>query len=132
MQLCGQFVIEASTAPEHLDEFFAQVMRLLAAQAETIAPVDLERAQNQIAVRTLRAQEHPAQRLEDAVLDLFALGRVRARAEVMERVHAVTATQVRSEFERMLGMRAAIAMAGQVPKGAGDRVRELGGASRAK
>jgi predicted Zn-dependent peptidase len=123
MQLCGQFVIEASTAPEHLDEFFAQVMRLLAAQAETIAPVDLERAQNQIAVRTLRAQEHPAQRLEDAVLDLFALGRVRARAEVMERMHAVSADQVRSEFERMLGARAAIAIAGKVPKGAVDRVR---------
>jgi hypothetical protein len=48
---------------------------------------------------------------------------VRTRAEVVERMHTVTATQVRSEFERMLGTRAAIAIAGKVPKGAVDRVR---------
>jgi predicted Zn-dependent peptidase len=125
MDLCGQFVIEASTAPEHLDEFFAEVMRLLVAQAEAIAPVDLERAHNQIAVRSLRAQERPFQRLEDAAHDLFVLGRIRSSAEVAERVGAVTADQVRTAFERMLASPASVAITGKVGRGAGDRVREL-------
>jgi predicted Zn-dependent peptidase len=125
MELSGQFVIEASTAPEHVDEFFTEVMRLLAAHTEAIAPVDLERARNQIAVRHLRAQEQPYQRLEDAARDCFALGRVRSRAEMVARVQAVTADEVRAEFRRMLAQPASVAVAGKVGKGLSDRVRGL-------
>jgi len=125
MELCGQFVIEASTASEHLDEFFVEVMRLLVAHAQSIGPVDLERARNQIAVRNLRAHELPARRLEDAVLDVFVYGRVRSRAELAAQIEAVTADQVRTEFERMLSARASVALAGKVGKGAIERVREL-------
>ena len=125
MELCGQFVIEASTAPEHVDEFFTEVMRLLAEHTQAIAPVDLERARNQIAVRHLRAQEQPYQRLEDAARDLFALGRVRSRAEMAARVQAVTADEVRAEFRRMLTQPASVAVAGKVGKGLSDRVRGL-------
>jgi predicted Zn-dependent peptidase len=114
MDLCGQFVIEASTAPEHLDEFFAEVTRLLATHAETTDPVGLERARNQIAVRTLRAQERPFRRLEDAAQDLFVHARVRSRAELMDRVEAVNAAQVRDAFQRMLACRASVAIAGKV------------------
>ncbi len=125
MELCGQFVIEASTAPEHVNEFFTEVMRLLVAHTETIAPVDLERARNQIAVRHLRAQEQPYQRLEDAARDLFALGRVRPRTELLARVHAVTADEVRAEFRRMLASPPAVALAGKVAQGVSERVRGL-------
>ncbi len=133
-ELCGQFVIEASTAPEHLDEFFTEVMRLLVAHTQAIAPVDLERARNQIAVRQLRAQEQPYQRLEDAARDLFALGRARSRAELAGRVQAVTAEALRAEFRRMLAAPAAVAIAGKVATGTRERVRQqveacrLGGA----
>ena len=125
MELCGQFVIEASTSPEQLDEFFTEVMRLLVAHTETIAPVDLERARNQIAVRHLRAQEQPYQRLEDAARDLFAFGRVRPRAELLARVQAVTAEQVRAEFQRMLASPVSVALAGKVAQGVSERVRGL-------
>ena len=101
-ELCGQFVIEASTAPAQLDEFFAEVRRLLAAQAERILPGDLERAKKQIAVRTLRAEERPTRRLEDAALDLFVHGRVRSRAELLARAEAVDAEAVRAVFAGML------------------------------
>jgi predicted Zn-dependent peptidase len=124
MELAGQFVIEASTAPEQVDEFFTEVMRLLRAHTQAIEPVDLERARNQIAVRHLRAQEQPYQRLEDAARDLFALGRVRSRAEALARVQAVSADAVRAEFRRMLALPAAVALAGKVGKGALERVRE--------
>ena len=123
-ELCGQFVIEASTAPEHVDEFFTEVMRLLIAHSEAIAPVDLERARNQIAVRHLRAQEQPYQRLEDAARDLYALGHVRPRAELLARVQAVTAGQVRDEFRRMLASPISVALAGKVAQGVSERVRE--------
>ena len=42
-----------------------------------VDPVGLERARNQILVRSLCAREVPAQRLELAALDLYALGRDR-------------------------------------------------------
>ena len=123
--LCGQFVIEASTGHEHLDEFVAEATRLLRAHAEAIAPVDLERARNQIAVRTLRALERPSRRIEDAALDVYVHGRVRSRAELTERVEAVTAADVRSAFERMLAQRPAVAIAGSVRQGDAERVERL-------
>jgi predicted Zn-dependent peptidase len=125
LELCGQFVIEASMTAEHLDEFFAEVVRLLAEHAASVDPVGLERARNQIAVRGLRTQERPFRRLEDAAQDVFVLGRVRSRAELSERVAAVAAADVRDTFERMLAAPASVAIAGRVPRGAGDRVREL-------
>lgn len=125
IELCGQFVIEASTSPEHLDEFFVEVMRLLAAQADGIDPVHLERARNQIAVRRMRAREKPSRRLEEAALDLFAFGRVRSGAELAERFSSVSAERVRAEFERMLALPASAAIAGKVGAGATERMREL-------
>jgi len=116
LDLCGQFVIEASTSPEHLDEFFREVTRLLAEHAQRIDAVALERARNQIVVRGLHAQERPVRRLEDAAQDVFTFGRVRSRAELMARIEAVSAAQVREAFERMLSSPASVAMAGKLRK----------------
>ena len=125
LELCGQFVIEASTAPQHLDEVFVEIARLLHEHARRTDPVGLERARNQLAVRRLRARERPDQRLEDAAQDLFVHGRIRSRAEATARVEAVTAGQVRQAFGRMLAARPSVAIAGRVGKGAHDRFIEL-------
>jgi predicted Zn-dependent peptidase len=125
MELCGQFVIEASTAPENVDEFFAQVMRLLRAQAEAVDAAALQRARNQIAVRRLRTQEQPARRLEAAAMDLFCLGRVRSRAELVQRIDAVSGEQVRTAFRQLLQANATVAMTGKLPAGINTRVRAL-------
>jgi predicted Zn-dependent peptidase len=124
-ELSGQFVIEASTAPAQLDEFLVEVHRLLAAQAERIGADDLERARRQIAVRTLRSQERPVRRLEDAALDLFVHGRVRERSETLARIDAIGADAVRDVFARMLAAPVALAIAGRVRKGASERARAL-------
>ena len=124
-ELAGLFVVEASTAPEHVDEFLVEVRRLLDAQAAAIAPIDLERARNQMAVRSLRASERPTRRLEDAALDLFVHGRVRSRRELTARTEAVTAGEVRDAFARMLSTRGAVAIAGKLRKGSVERAREL-------
>jgi predicted Zn-dependent peptidase len=124
MDGCGQFVIEASTAPEQLSTVLDAVLSLLAQQAASISPDDLERAHNQLAVRDWRALERPSQRLETAALDLYALGRIRAPAETLARTSAVGADEVRSVFARMLGLPAALAVTGKLGRGAGQALRD--------
>jgi predicted Zn-dependent peptidase len=124
-ELAGQFVVEASTSPAQLDEFLVEVRRLLLAQAEATAPAELARAKRQIAVRTLRAQERPSRRLEDAALDLFVHGRVRSRDELLARVESVRSDDVRAVFARMVAAPPALAIAGRVKKGASERARAL-------
>jgi predicted Zn-dependent peptidase len=121
----GQFVIEASTMPRHLEAVFVEVTRLLRKQTDAIDAVDLERARNQLAVRTLYGQEAPDTRLELAALDLFALGRVRSQDERLAAIAAVTRDQVRDTFAQMLAGGAAIGMAGKVSKGKVDAVARL-------
>ena len=128
---CGQFVIEASTAPEQLDELLGELMRMVEAQAEAIDPVDLERARNQMAVRRLRARERPARRIEDAALELFALGRVRSHAERMERLAGVDAATLRHAFAQMRASGVALALTGQVGRGASERARRIVDGDRA-
>jgi predicted Zn-dependent peptidase len=125
MEACGQFVIEASTTPDKVDELLREARRLLLAHADTVAATDLERARNQIAVRRMRAHERPYRRIEDAALDLFVHDRVRAPAELHERVEGVTAAQVRATFERMLKAPPTLALAGKLGTLTGERLREL-------
>jgi predicted Zn-dependent peptidase len=118
----GQFVIEASTKPDQLHEYATEVSQLLHQHVEASDEIGLERARNQTAVRLLCAAEAPAQRLELAALDLFALGRVRSREELMAGIAAVTPDEVREAFARMVDAGAAVGIAGKVSKGEAERV----------
>jgi predicted Zn-dependent peptidase len=124
----GQFVIEASTSPKQLDECLAALAGLLAAQAASITPVDLERGKNQLRVRRLRGLEKTGRRLEAAALDLLVLGRLRPDDDWLRRVDAVTAEDVRQALATMLQSGAALAITGRVPRGTSERARELLGA----
>ncbi|MFO1329479.1 MAG: pitrilysin family protein [Rubrivivax sp.] len=124
LALAGQFVIELSTSPAQLDPSLRELQQLLHDHAERIDPVDLERARNQLAVRQLRALERPLRRLEDAALELFAFGRLRPPAEALQRLLAVDEAALRAQFGRMLDAGAALALAGQLPRAAGERARE--------
>jgi predicted Zn-dependent peptidase len=121
----GQFVIEASTVPEHLDELFAEMTRLLDQHAERIDAVDLERARNQRSVRTLFADESAHARLEAAALELFALGRIRGADERLAAIADVTREQVLAVFATMLDTGAALGIAGRIARGSVDRVARL-------
>jgi predicted Zn-dependent peptidase len=121
----GQFVIEASMAPERLDECVGEALGLLVRHAARVDEVDLERARNQLLVRRLRSQERPWRLLEDAALDLFALGRVRTPAERAARIAGVGVDDVRTAFARMLEHGVSLAVAGQVGRGVRDRLRGL-------
>ncbi|WP_374567598.1 M16 family metallopeptidase [Ideonella sp.] len=123
--LAGQFVIEASMAPANVPAYADEVVRLLRAQSGQIAPAQWERARNQIAVRRLQAWERPSRRLEDAVLDLFAFGRVRSRAERRAALDAVTPRQVRKVFDQILAGPVAVGAAGRLPKPAAEQLHAL-------
>jgi len=114
----GQFVIEASTAPEHLHDFADEVACLLREHAAATDPVGLERARNQVEVGLLRDGEAPDKRLEAAALDLFALGRVRTRDERVAGIRGVGAADVRAAFARMLASGAAVGIAGGIGRSA--------------
>jgi len=123
-EIAGQFMVEASTSAQHLDDFFDEVGQLLRTQAERIQPIDLERARNQLAMRGLRNFERPQRRLESAALDLYVFGHVRSRAEWQAGIDAVSADQVRTEFARLIGSPVAVAIAGKVPARAKDHALE--------
>jgi predicted Zn-dependent peptidase len=121
----GQFVVEASMAPDKFDAALREVVRLLTLLSTRVDALDLERARNQLVVRRLRALEKPGRRLEAAALDLFALGRVRTHAETLERITAVTATDVREAFARMLAAGASVAVTGRVARLVRERARKV-------
>ncbi len=124
-ELSGQFVIEASTAPENVHAFFTEALRLLREHAQRIDAVALQRARNQIAVRELRALESSSRRLEAGALDLFFLGRVRTRAERAAALQAVSAARLRDTFAGLLAAPASAALTGKVRAGAAQRLRDL-------
>lgn len=118
----GQFVVEASTAASQLDAAVSATMTLLRAQAADVATSDFERARRQLAVRLHRDNERAGQRLEDAALDLLALGRVRSTAERLQRLHAVTRDEVRQVFQRLLAQGLSLAATGAVGRAARSRL----------
>jgi predicted Zn-dependent peptidase len=124
LQPCGQLVLEASVAPHSLDEALATMARLLREQAERVLPQDLDRARHQLAVRWLRDLERPARRMEDAALDLLALGRVRPARERLQRMHDMSAEDVRACFARLIDAGVTVAVAGGVGRGVTPRVQQ--------
>jgi predicted Zn-dependent peptidase len=125
MDMCGQFTIEASTAPERLDECLGAVLQLLERQAGRIDPTDLSRARRQLAVRHLRAQEKPLRTLEEAALDLFVHGAARGPAERLAALEGTSGEAVRGVFERLLGAGLSLALSGHLQRAAGSRARDM-------
>ncbi len=119
----GQFVVELSTSPTQLEPALQELSALLQEQAARIDPIDLERARNQVAVRHLRAQERPLRRLEDAALEVFALGRIHPADERLARLYAVDAPALRAQFSRMIDAGATLALAGKLPRAASPHAR---------
>lgn len=125
LDIAGELVVEASFGKHRLDEVVAAITALLQRQAQGVDPVDLERAQQQFALRLARGQERPGRLLEAAVLDLLALGRVRSPAERLARAMEASVDQISAGFRQALDAGAAAALAGSLPRGAGARARAL-------
>ncbi|HEX4886384.1 MAG TPA: pitrilysin family protein [Casimicrobiaceae bacterium] len=123
--LHGQFVVEASTMPQNVPTYVAEVWRLLHEHATTTDLVGLERARNQIAVRILLEHEHADERLEQVALDLLARGRIRTPEERLARIDAIGPDDVRQVFATMLEAGAAVGLAGAYARGEEGRIADL-------
>jgi predicted Zn-dependent peptidase len=123
--LAGQFVLEASMAPEHVEEFAQEVVRLMRAHADAIDPLHLERARRQITVRRLESQERPFRLIEEAVQDVYLHGRVRDAVQRLAPVQAVPGDAVRACFGQMLARPAAAGLAGAVRKSTVEALKQL-------
>ena len=124
LDVCGQFVIEASTAPDKLDELLRVVAQLLRQHAGRVDPVDLDRARQQLAVRCARDQDRPMRRLEDAAMQVFVHGRLRDPAEELARLQAVSAGEVSALFARMLAAPPALAATGRLGRATAEHLRQ--------
>ena len=119
----GQWVVEASFAPAQIDQVLAAVAQLLRSQADHVATDALQRARRQLVVKLLRDQDRATRRLESAALDVLALNRVRSTAERQARLDAIDAGALRQAFAQMLDTVPAVALAGSLPRGVGERAR---------
>ncbi len=116
----GQLVIDAATSPEQAPELLDAVHALLRQQArQGPDPVALARARRQLALRSLRALELAARRLEAAAQDLFNFGRLRDPADWLAALDAVQPAQLQAVFAALQPEAAAVpalALAGSVPQ----------------
>lgn len=110
--------------PDRVDEYLGAVTGLLAAHAQQVDAVSLQRARKQLQVRELLDAERPQRRLERAALDLMSLGRVRDPRERADALAALSAADVSQAFADLLRQPVALAMAGRVKPGAIDRARQ--------
>jgi predicted Zn-dependent peptidase len=124
LDVCGQFAIEASTAPERFDECLDVTLGLIERHAERIDADDLMRARHQLRVRRLRSEERALRRIEEAALDLFAFGRIRSGVERAAALDAVDASALRAVFARLLEAGPSLAITGAVKRGTAARARE--------
>ncbi len=122
LDMCGQFVIEASTAPADVLPLVGEVMSLLRQHATHAAPAELERARHQLAVRERRAQERGLRWLEEMALEWMSTGHLLPEPLRAERMQAVTAEQARALFEDLLVAAPALALTGAVARGMRDRL----------
>jgi predicted Zn-dependent peptidase len=109
----GSFIVHAITGPDKLEQLLTAAGGLLREHAQTIAPVHLERAKNQLTVARVRSAERTYASMERAAEELFLRGSVTSTAENVAMIEAVTADEVRCVFERMLQHPPALAITGK-------------------
>jgi predicted Zn-dependent peptidase len=121
----NNFVIHAVTTPDKLEQLMRATGELLREHAQTIAPVHLERARNQLMVSRVRSLERSYPTMERAVEDLFVHGTPIPADEAIAMIEAISPDDVRTVFESMLQSPPAVAIAG---KGASAKAaRQLAG-----
>lgn len=109
----GTFIIDALTTPRQLTPLLESTARLLREHALNIDLAQLERARNQLSVEFVMSNERPFSLLERAVEHQMVFGRNLSDDELMASLEAVTATDVRLVFERMLEEQPAMSIVGK-------------------
>jgi predicted Zn-dependent peptidase len=131
LAVSGQLVIECSTARDRVFEALGALLAQMRSMAARVPAAEHARARRQLQVRLATDAERPARRLEDAALELLALGRARSDEERAQRLADATPARVAAWLEERLAHPPALALVGDLPRGAGALAdRQLAGAHR--
>jgi predicted Zn-dependent peptidase len=98
----GVFGFSAATAPEDLVELVPVALDCLSDAARTASPAEVARAKAQLRVGHFTALESPMSRVEQIARQLIAFGRVLPRAEILDRLEAVSVADVRAAAAGLL------------------------------
>ena len=133
LELAGQFVIEASTSPQQLQPFFAEVVRLLlehAAGRRRGGAASARAGRSRCATCASWRSPRAGWRRPRSTCSRWAACAAAPRR--CRRLQDVSAEQVREAFATMLHGGASIAVAGKLPRGHDAQLRRMGRAAAAR
>jgi predicted Zn-dependent peptidase len=113
---CGLFGIGAGTSRSDLPALIEVALECALAATRTVADDEIARARAQLKVALLAALETPGGRIERNARQLLAWGRVIPSEEIVARIDAVTADEIRSAGRRVLDGAPTLAAIGPIAK----------------
>lgn len=108
----GTMLVGAGTTPDKLEEFFKVTCEVLKRHTESVDPLDLTRAKNQLAVSIMRRGERPMSYLSGFVEDMFIYGEQQPLNVTVEEIMAITEQDVMDSVSRMLSQTPTLALTG--------------------
>ncbi|MFN0262583.1 M16 family metallopeptidase [Tepidamorphus sp. 3E244] len=128
----GVLAVGAATGKDDLDELVNVTVDELGRATADVDDRETERARMQLKASILMSQESPSSRAGQLARQLLMLGRLVPTSDIVKRIEAVSASDVRAFLGRSLANRPALSAVGPVSKLAGiDDLAARLGASRA-
>ncbi len=112
----GLFGFYAATGAAQVAELMAVSLDCLAAAAHDLSDNEIARAKAQMKVAVLSALESPVARAEQIARQMLAFGRVLPRQEIIERIDALTVTEIRAAGAAALRSPPTVAAIGPIAK----------------
>lgn len=113
---CGIFGIGAGTSARDLTELLKVSLDCTWRATENISDTEISRAKRQMKVGMLTALESPAGRIERIARQLLTWGRIIPIEEVVQRIDALTAEEIRQSGKTAMGGKQTLVSIGPVKK----------------
>jgi predicted Zn-dependent peptidase len=108
----GSFYLKSATTADNLEELLPVMIEEMQKLTNHVSATDLQRAKNQIRVGLTRGQERCFGLLNSVIENLFTYGFHPSTQELIDKVNAVTADDVKEVFERWLASKPTLTISG--------------------
>ncbi len=112
----GLFGIYAGTGAGEVAELLPVTLDCMAEAAHTLSDAEAHRAKAQMKVSLLTALESSSARAEQIARQMLAYGRPLARAEIVDRIDAISLTEIRDAGQKVLKTAPTVAAIGPISK----------------
>jgi predicted Zn-dependent peptidase len=112
----GLFGFYAASGRRQVEEVMPVALDCLAAAAQDLSEVEVQRAKAQIKISMLTALESPAARAEQIARQILAFGRVLSRDEIIVKIDQLTVEEVRAAGRAALRSAPTVAAIGPISK----------------